>query len=257
MDNNEFDIIVEDLEKSFGEISNSITVLKNVSFKIKRSEIFCLLGPSGCGKSTLLKILLNLIPKTSGKITVDFERSKQIAYVQQHSLLLPWRNLLQNASIGTELRKDLHPDTIDRIYNRIQEYGLKGFEEKFPSELSGGMKQRVDIIRAVESRPLLLFCDEPFSAIDFVTRLDLCAKFKKMCHLGRMTTLFVTHNIEEAIFLGDTVAVMSGRPGRVISIHDTTFPSLDKYNAVECRESKEFIELFRKIWEDLKNNYEN
>jgi NitT/TauT family transport system ATP-binding protein len=250
------DIVVKDLEKVFTTKAHSTVALRNVSFSVKRSQIFCIVGPSGCGKSTLLKILLGLLDINSGSVFVNEERKRKTAYVQQHPLLLPWRTLLQNCILGAEIREPIDKTVIGRIRHQINEFGLKGFEDKLPSELSGGMKQRVNIISALESDPDLLFCDEPFSAIDFVTRLDLNTKFKTLCGIGKRTTIFVTHNIEEAIFLGDVVAVMSGRPGKIIN---TYYPNLGEYkfDAINCRETAEFHFLFKAIWSDLKSYYES
>jgi NitT/TauT family transport system ATP-binding protein len=251
---NDYAIRVNSLEKRFDDGKTSLTALKGLSFEVKKSQIFCIVGPSGCGKSTLLKILIGLIPFSSGDIEIDENCKQNFAYVQQHPLLLPWRTVLQNAAMGTEIRENIDDPTVDRIRGAIIKFGLKGFENVYPSELSGGMKQRVNIIMALESRPSLLLCDEPFSAIDFVTRLDLNTKFKQMS-IGKRTTIFVTHNIEEAIFLGDVVAVMSGRPGRIINTYQPNLTK-GKFDAIEARETSEFNYMFRKIWDDLKKYYE-
>lgn len=250
--NNEFDIKVTNLGKTFQSDTGDVVALSNVTFEVRRSNLFCIVGPSGCGKSTLLKLLLGLLERTEGNVWLHPDRVKEgIAYVQQTSLLLPWRSSLQNASLGSELKRALNATVVERIIEQIYSYGLGGFEQKFPTELSGGMKQRVDIIRALESRPRLLFCDEPFSAVDFVTRLELNSRFKRMCQVYGITTVFVTHNIEEAIFLGDMVAVMSGRPGRIVASYEPEL-SIGRDDAVRCREAPEFHSLFQSIWNDLK-----
>lgn len=246
------DISVKHVGMIFQKNGEEVVALNDVNFEIEPGKLFCLVGPSGCGKSTLLKIMLNLLIPTKGEVWLNpIRKNAGIAYIQQSSLLLPWRTLMQNASLGAEIRDSLNDITIDRIKNEIKVYGLEGFEDKLPNELSGGMKQRVDIIRSLESRPKLLLCDEPFSSIDFVTRLEMNTRFKKMCRIHGITTVFVTHNIEEAIFLGDIVGVMCSRPGKIVSIYK---PKLSKSSedAVKCRESPEFSELFMKIWEDLK-----
>jgi len=247
------DIKVTDLKKIFIKGIDQLIALEDVSFSVERGKLFCIVGPSGCGKTTLLRILAGLNEPTDGKFWLDPERvALGIAYIQQSPQLLPWRTLLQNAALGAELKKAISPTSIGRIQHEISEYGLEGFENSMPSELSGGMKQRADIIRALESRPNILLCDEPFSAIDFVTRLSLNTKFKKMCRIHGITTVFVTHNIEESIFLADEIAVMSGRPGRIVAGYT---PKLSKHSedAVRCRESPEFSDLFLRIWEDLRD----
>lgn len=245
------DIEVSAIEMKFNNHGSLIDVLDNVTFKVARGDLVCIVGPSGCGKSTLLRIILKLLPQTAGEIKVDARRLNEgVAYVQQGSSLLPWRTLLQNACLGAEIREGLTTVVVDRIKSEVKRYGLAGFEGHLFSELSGGMRQRTDIIRALESRPKLLFCDEPFSAVDFVTRLSLSTRFKQMCKIGGITTLFITHNIEEAIFLGDEILVMSKRPGRIVSRHRPSFSS-ERQDAVELRQSPEFGCLFRTIWSEL------
>ncbi|MCH7575219.1 MAG: ATP-binding cassette domain-containing protein [Candidatus Marinimicrobia bacterium] len=247
------DIVAENLGKTFSNGTKHLIAIENVAIEVGRGKLFCIVGPSGCGKSTLLRLLIGLLEPTTGKVILDLDRrNKGIAYVQQTASLLPWRTVLQNALLGAELKGPLNSTIVERIKNGIREYGLAGFEQSMPPELSGGMRQKVDIIRAIESRPKILFCDEPFSAIDFVTRLELSTRFKKMCRVHGITTVFVTHNIEEAIFLGDEIVVMSGRPGRIISKYIPAL-SIGSEDAVKCRESPEFSDLFFKIWKDLGN----
>ncbi len=182
-----------------------------------------------------------------------------IAYVPQSASLLPWRTARQNACIGLELHSEVKKGRtlgeahLERVNSMFEEWKLTGFEDNYPSQLSGGMIQRVALIRALISRPSLLLCDEPFSAIDFVTRLRLSTEFKSRCKLGAITTILVTHNIEEAIFLGDNVVVMSGRPGRIVHTYQPVF-SRGGNNAVECRTSPEFERFFQLIWRDLELN---
>jgi NitT/TauT family transport system ATP-binding protein len=200
-----------------------------------------------------LKILAKLLVPTKGEVWIDPSQLKGgIAYVPQSPLLFPWRTLLQNASLGLELKGQLNSAGLERIKSMIEKYGLRGFEQSVPTELSGGMAQRVALIRALESKPRILFCDEPFSAIDFVTRLSLTTHFKFLCSVDKITTVLVTHNIEEAIFLGNKVIVMSGRPGRIIATHHPKL-SVGSEDAVECRRAPEFGQLFVQIWKELKD----
>lgn len=248
---NGLDIIVEDLGKAYRTGNDTLTVLDSLSFSVNRGRFLSIVGPSGCGKSTLLRLLAGLAEPTHGSVWLAPEQVKAgVAYIPQSALLLPWRTLLQNAAMGLELKGTLDSARVERISAEIGRYGLGGFERSIPSELSGGMAQRVSVIRALESRPRLLFCDEPFSAIDFVTRLSLNTRFKYMCRIQDITTVFVTHNIEEAIFLGDDVAVMSGRPARIVATYQPEL-SIGSEDAVECRKSPEFAEYFSQIWKDL------
>jgi ABC-type nitrate/sulfonate/bicarbonate transport system ATPase subunit len=248
------DIVVEAVSKVFSEGANRLAVLDQISFRVERGAFVCIVGPSGCGKTTLLRILLGLEKPTSGQVIVDQTQVHAgVAYVQQAPSLLPWRTLLQNAALGYELKGTISGARIEFVQGLINRYGLGGFEQSLPHQLSGGMSQRVAVIRALASRPRLLFCDEPFSSIDFVTRLDLNTKFKYMCNVEGITTVFVTHNIEEALFLGDTVIVMSGRPGRIVNTYRPTL-SVGREDAVKCRQAPEFAQLFSKIWEDLERH---
>ncbi|KHE93642.1 MAG: ABC transporter ATP-binding component [Candidatus Scalindua brodae] len=145
---------------TFNSGSKNIIALDNISFDVEQGKLFCIVGPSGCGKSTLLRIILGLLEPNEGTVWTNPTREKLgVAYVQQHALLLPWRTLLQNAALGIEIKSKLNPRTIERVKKEIREYRLNEFETNLPSELSGGMKQKADIIRALESRPKLLFCD--------------------------------------------------------------------------------------------------
>ena len=247
------DVDVRNLTKVFQRGSESLIAVQDVSFSVPRGGFLSIVGPSGCGKTTLLRMVAGLLERTSGEVFLDPEREKEgVAFIPQASVLLPWRTLLQNVTLGMELKGSLSITGIERVRSEIEKYGLGGFEDSLPSELSGGMAQRVAVIRALESRPRILFCDEPFSAIDFVTRLELNTRFKFMCRVQAITTVFVTHNIEEAIFLGDEVVVMSNRPARTVVTY-TPHLSVGSENAVECRKSPEFATLFQKIWKDLRN----
>jgi NitT/TauT family transport system ATP-binding protein len=236
--------------------SKSFFALDSVNFEVKRGEFFCIVGPSGCGKSTLLKTLLGFLQPTTGEVYISEERKKAgMVYLPQSPSLLPWRTLLQNAALGLEIKGKLDKDRKDILKFEIDKFGLGDFEKHLSTEISGGMKQKVELIRALASGPQLLFCDEPFASIDFVNRFELNTEFKYRRTIAKTTTVFVTHNIEEAIFLGNKIAVMSQRPGQIMKIYE---PKLSKnaQDAVKCRESPEFEDLFQEIWENLKGNYE-
>lgn len=249
------DILVTDLTVTFNANGRSVQALDKVSMSFERGHMCCIVGPSGCGKSTLLRAILGLIEPTSGSVHVNEERRQEgIAFVQQDNPLLPWRTALQNACLGAEISGKVNQVILDRVRRQLLEFGLGGFEDSLTRELSGGMRQRVAIARALESRPALLFCDEPFSAVDFVGRLSLTSRFKHLSRVRGITTVFVTHNIEEAIFLGDVVLVMTGRPGRIKGRY-TPQLSTGSEDAVKCRQAPEFTALFQSIWKDLGDNH--
>ncbi|OAN61500.1 ABC transporter ATP-binding protein [Balneola sp. EhC07] len=252
---NEYDITIAGLSKSYKGRNEDIVVLNELNFQVKRGEFFCIVGPSGCGKSTLLKILVNKIKDYQGTYHINEERrSSGIAYIPQESLLIPWRTLYQNMALGLEIKKSITPSTKGLISDLISSFKLNGLQDKLPNQVSGGEAQRASVIRALASSPRILLCDEPFSSIDFVTRLDLNTKFKNKAKVQGVTTIFVTHNIEEAIFLGDRVAVMSKKPGEIVDIIDSSL-SEGAEDAVKCRQAPEFNKLFSKIWEILENGF--
>jgi NitT/TauT family transport system ATP-binding protein len=253
------DIILEQVSMSF-RTKDGRPVLDSIDLRVPHGELLAIVGPSGCGKSTLLKLIAGLLEPVAGRIHIDADRRRSgISYVPQNVALLPWRTARQNACIGLELQTEanggrLSPVNLEFLDSLFDKWRLRGFEDTYPSELSGGMAQRVALIRSLVSMPSILLCDEPFSAIDFVTRLRLNTEFKSLCKVRQITTVFVTHNIEEAIFLGTRVVVMSGRPGRIVSTYQPRF-SKGGNNAVECRKAPEFEPLFQKIWQDLESNH--
>lgn len=245
------DIVLKSVSKTFRSRTSELSVLDNIDIDVERGKMVCIVGPSGCGKTTLLRILLGLETFTSGKVWIRETRKKGLSFIAQNPCLLSWRTTLQNAAFGTEIRGEMQKEDIARISDRLGLFGLGNFLSYLPTQLSGGMRQRVAIVRAIESDPSILICDEPFSSIDFVTRLSLNTEFKTLCKLIGCTTVFVTHNIEEAIFLADKIIVLSSVPARVIRTYEPHL-SIGLEDAVKCRKAPEFPILFNAIWEDLK-----
>jgi NitT/TauT family transport system ATP-binding protein len=229
-----------------------VLALEEINLQIKRETIFVIVGPSGCGKSTLLRLMLKLEEPTKGRIVIATDRQDKISYVPQSADLLPWRTAIQNACLGLEIREGdkLAGKKLAYLRSEFRHYGLTDFENAPWDSLSGGMRQKVTLICALAGDPEILLCDEPFSAVDFVTRLGMLNHFKRACMKGA-TTVFVTHNIEEAIFLGEEIAVMSHRPGRIKNIYPNEI-GRDAVDSVLCRKHPRFQELFDMIWKDLK-----
>ena len=206
---------VEKLNKSF----DNIEVLEDINIHIKKGEFVSIVGPSGCGKSTLFKIATGLEKKYSGRVQVEGaearDYTKPIAYMPQKDLLLPWRSLYENARLPLEVAKIKKEDHKKMIQPLIDEFGLKGFENSYPSELSGGMRQRGALLRTflIESEFMLL--DEPFGALDAITRMDMQEWLLDIWRKYNHSILFITHDIDEALFLSDRVYVMTGRPGKI------------------------------------------
>ena len=205
-----------------------IEALKNVSFDVADGEFITVVGPSGCGKSTLLKILAGILRRTSGDVrlrdTPINGPSRDVGVVFQAPVLLPWRTVLQNVMLPVEIqgRDRVHFEARARDY--IKRVGLAGFERKYPNELSGGMQQRVGISRALVHEPAFLLMDEPFGALDAMTRASMNLELERIWQESKKTVLLVTHSIPEAVFLADRVIVMSPRPGRISEILPIDLP---------------------------------
>jgi NitT/TauT family transport system ATP-binding protein len=245
------DVVCRDISHRYQSRGSDVVALDGINIAVERESIFVILGPSGCGKSTLLRIILGLEQPTRGSVEIPADRMDRVAYVPQSAALLPWRTAIQNAALGLEISEGDKEagKKLQYLKDEFIHYKLKGFEHYPWESLSGGMRQRVALICALASRPEILLCDEPFSAIDFVGRLEMLTHFKRSCLKG-VTTIFVTHNIEEAIFLGGKIAVMSRRPGRIKRVYDNEL-GISAHDSIQCRKDPKFQETFDAIWKDL------
>ena len=232
-------IEVKDLNKIYRTRGGkAIHALKDVSFSMTEGELISVVGPSGCGKSTLLKILAGILPKSSGTVSlrgtpVDGPR-KDVGVVFQAPVLLPWRTVLANVMVPVEIQGLDRKEYLERARQYLKLVGLEGFETKYPNELSGGMQQRVGITRALVHDPAILLMDEPFGALDAMTREYMNLELLRIWQESRKTILFITHSIPEAVFLSDRVIVLSCRPGKIIDIVDVNLPrprTLDMMNS--------------------------
>jgi NitT/TauT family transport system ATP-binding protein len=207
---------------------DDIVALEDVSLEIARNAFVCLVGPSGCGKSTLLRLVAGLVPVTRGTITIDgaavTEPRADIGIVFQAPTLLPWATVLDNILFPLRMMERIAPDSRERAMELIRLVGLEGFENSYPRELSGGMQQRAGICRALVHDPAILLMDEPFGALDALTREELTLELLRIWSERPKTVVFVTHSISEATLLADRVVVMSPRPGRVVEIIDVALP---------------------------------
>lgn len=227
---------------------NEITALSSVDLDVLESQFVTLVGPSGCGKSTLLKIIGGIIQPTTGTRSFDgrplAKPSRAIGMVFQRPVLLPWRSVLDNVLYPFEMLGWDVREHIDEAHRLIQLVGLDGFEKALPQELSGGMQQRVSICRALVYDPKLLLMDEPFGALDAMTREEMCLEVMRIWQERRKTVVFVTHSIPESVFLADRVVVMAARPGRVVLDLAIDLPrprSLDTEFTPEFREYNEAV----------------
>lgn len=224
-------------------------VLSEVSLRAKEGEFITIIGPSGCGKTTLLYCMAGLNPGYEGSISVDGAPVQGPAagrsIVFQASCLLPWRTVTRNVSYGLELlRGETKGEIAERVQAAIDLVGLGGFDSYYPAQLSGGMQQRVNLARALATRPRLLLMDEPFASLDALTKELLQGELLRIMRDERCTTVFITHDIEEAVLLGDRVIVMSPRPGRIV--HEYTVP-FDRPRDRSIAESAEFSEVVREL----------
>ncbi|WP_321330039.1 ABC transporter ATP-binding protein [uncultured Ilyobacter sp.] len=205
----------EKLSKNF----NDIKVLEEINLYVNKGEFVSVIGPSGCGKSTLFKLITGLIKEYEGEVFVEGTESRSykspIAYMPQKDLLLPWRTLYENASLPLEVSRKSRESFKERIMPLIKEFGLEGFEDCYPGELSGGMRQRGALLRTFLIESDLMLLDEPFGALDAITRMDMQEWLLEIWRKHNHSILFITHDIDEALFLSDRLYVMTGRPGSI------------------------------------------
>ena len=234
-------IEVNNISKSYGDT----LVIDDISFNVKEGEFLSIVGTSGCGKTTLLNILSDLDKNYSGKIAYYIDRNKT-EYMLQESALFPWLNVLNNASLGCIIK---HIDDTKYVSNLLDKYGLKEYKEEYPSKLSGGMKQRVSLIRSISTKPEVLFLDEPFGALDFQTRLIISNDIYKFAKENKITVILITHDISEAASLSDRVIVLSKKPSKIKKIINIDFS--DEIGPIKRRESEKFTEYYKLIQKEL------
>jgi len=233
-------LTVESLDKNYVSHGSETRALIDINLRIEAGEFICLLGPSGCGKSTLLKIIAGLIPATAGRITIDGKSvsgpGAERAVVFQDYALFPWMTVRDNVEFGLEARKVPVAERRETSARLLKVVGLTDFAERYPHQLSGGMKQRVSIARALAVDPSILLMDEPFGALDAQTRQLLQDELLRIWREYRKTVVFVTHSIEEAIYLSDRIVVMTARPGRVKQIVTISEPRPRDMASVEMNQ---------------------
>ena len=246
-------LLVEDLVKRFDTSEGSITAVDHVSFSVAQGELISLIGPSGCGKSTVCNIVGGLVPMSEGRVIVDGEAiagpHPAIGMVFQEESTFPWRTVLDNVAFPLEIAGMSKSERLERAMRYVKIVGLDGFEKRYPAELSGGMRQRVSIARALAFRPKMLLMDEPFAALDEQTRLLLGDKLLQIQQELKQTILLITHNITEAVQLSDRVLVMSYRPGRIKRVVRIDLPR-PRTSAIVSSDA--FGRYVAAVWSDLR-----
>lgn len=239
-------VSLQDISLRYHSISGETPAVSHLNLTVESGEFISIVGPSGCGKSTILSMLAGLLVPSEGKLEVN----GNIGYMLQKDHLLHWRNIRSNALLGLEIQKKLTPENTAYVESLLEQYGLGEFKEHFPWQLSGGMRQRVALIRTLAVRPDILLLDEPFSALDYQTRLRVSDEIGSIIRQEKKTAILVTHDISEAISLADRVIVLTKRPATV----KTIFPiqlSIGNHTPMQAREAPAFKDYFNAIWKEL------
>ena len=238
---------IENLKKIYHTKNGEIEAVRNFSLNIKEGEFIAIVGPSGCGKSTILSILCGLEEKSGGNIKL--RNDIKLGYMLQQDSLFEWRNILSNCLLGLEINKTLNEDSKKNVIQLLNNYGLKDFIYSYPDNLSGGMRQRVALIRTLATNPTLLLLDEPFSALDYQSRLAISDDIYNILKKEKKTMIMVTHDIAEAISMCDKVIVLSNRPSEIKNIYNIELEN--KSTPINNRKDKNFSYYYDAIWKDI------
>ena len=241
-------LIINNLSKIYHTNKSEMLAIDNLNLNIKEGEFVAIVGPSGCGKTTLLSILCGLENKSGGELIFSKDNIK-MGYMLQNDTLFPWLNILDNCLIGLKVKKDVDDEKINGVKDLLKTYGLGEFIYKYPSNLSGGMRQRVALIRTLAIDPDILLLDEPFSALDYQTRLAVSDDVWKIIKKEKKTTIMITHDVAEAISMADRVIVLTGRPARVKCEYKIEMEN--RSTPMNNRNTKEFKDYYDKIWKDI------
>lgn len=245
---------LENISKIYQAKNGETEAVKNVNFTVNEGEFVSIIGPSGCGKSTILSIVAGLENKSNGKIYIDGVEteglSTKIGYMLQKDSLLEWRTIYNNVLFGLEITHKKTKENEEYVRELLKKYNLYEFKDKYPTQLSGGMRQRVALIRTLAIRPEILLLDEAFSALDYQTRIMVTKDIYKILKNENITTVMVTHDISEAISMSDKVVVLTKRPATVKKIQTIDF-EIENRDPMNCRKSPKFSQYFDSLWKEL------
>ena len=246
---------VKGMSYSYHSIDGETQALSNISFSVNTGEFLVIVGPSGCGKSTLLSLVSGLITPSEGTILIDGKATSagdlRIGYMLQKDHLFEWRSIGSNACLGLEIQKKLSEQNRERVKKLLFTYGLDTFANAKPSELSGGMRQRAALIRTLALEPEILLLDEPFSALDYQTRLAVCDDISTIIRSQGKTAILVTHDLSEAVSVADRILILTKRPGRIKDTKTIKFPD-DASSPLLRRNCPEFSSYFNEVWNVLR-----
>ena len=244
---------LKNINLTYQTLKSETQAIENTSFKIDQGEFVSIVGPSGCGKTTILSMISGLLKPTSGEIFIDGEPvtkiSTNVGYMLQRDNLFEWLSVHQNIMIGPKINHKKNCLSKEKLYELVSKYGLAGFEKAKPNELSGGMRQRVSLIRTLALNPKLLLLDEPFSALDYQTRLSVQNDIHSIIKSENKTAILVTHDISEAIVMSDRIIILTKRPGSIKNILKLDFDK--SFSPLERRNSPLFNQYFKSLWEEL------
>lgn len=249
-------LTVDNVHHSYFTPKSVTYALQDISFEMKEGEFISLVGPSGCGKTTMLSILSGLISPTEGKVLIDGQtpssRNSSIGYMLQQDYLFPWKTIEENIFLGLKLQNQLTSKQMDKTLRLLKEIGLEGVEKQYPRQLSGGMRQRAALVRTLAINPKILLLDEPFSALDYQTKLKLEDLVFDTLKAYRKTAVLVTHDIGEAISMSDRILLFAAKPGRLHKIF-TVPEELRSLSPLHVRSKEAYSGLFQEIWKELES----
>ena len=244
---------IKNVSLTYQTLKSETEAIKDINFSVNQGEFVSIVGPSGCGKTTILSMIAGLLKSTSGEILIENEKvskvTTNVGYMLQRDNLFEWLSVYQNVCVGIKINKNKNCLSKEQLLSLIEKYGLSGFEKSKPIELSGGMRQRVSLIRTLALNPKILLLDEPFSALDYQTRLSVQNDIHSIIKSENKTAILVTHDISEAISMSDKIIILTKRPGTIKKIISLDFAKT--LTPLERRENPVFNEYFKTLWEEL------